>query len=37
MIGGGTSCDIGELVGGLRLGGSSRKGSIQMISDFDKV
>lgn len=37
MIGGETSCDIGKLVGGIRLKGLSSKGSMQMISDFDKI
>lgn len=37
MIEGETSCDIGKLVGGIRLKELSSKGSMQMISDFDKI
>lgn len=37
MTGEGTSCDIGELVRGIGLRESLRKGSMQIISYFDKV
>ena len=37
MIGEGTSCNMGELVRGIKLRESSTKGSMQIISYFDKV